>query len=67
MFTFSLILQDFLIRSYGFFNRIVKAIMDLTRIGPFMERPDDSFFGLHDYYTVITKPIWIRESDYLFL
>lgn len=28
----------------------------------FLLRPDDSMYGMSDYYDIITKPMWLKEG-----
>lgn len=28
----------------------------------FLQRPDDSMYGMSDYYDIITKPMWLKEG-----
>ncbi|XP_014252852.1 uncharacterized protein LOC106668520 [Cimex lectularius] len=41
--------------------KILKDILNIPKIKPLLDKPDESCFGLHDYYSIIEKPIWFNE------
>jgi hypothetical protein len=42
--------------------RILQGIIGISKF--FLEEPDHTEKGMHDYYDVISKPMWFRKSEY---
>jgi hypothetical protein len=40
----------------------LKGIIGISKF--FLDGPDSREKGMHDYYDVISKPVWFRESEY---
>uniref|UniRef100_A0A1B6LJR7 Bromo domain-containing protein n=1 Tax=Graphocephala atropunctata TaxID=36148 RepID=A0A1B6LJR7_9HEMI len=43
--------------------KIVEHLMASSGAAAFLERPDDSMFGMSDYYEIVTKPMWLKEVE----
>uniref|UniRef100_A0A1B6GTD1 Bromo domain-containing protein n=1 Tax=Cuerna arida TaxID=1464854 RepID=A0A1B6GTD1_9HEMI len=43
--------------------KIVEHLIASSGAAAFLERPDDSMFGMSDYYEIITKPMWLKEVE----
>ncbi|XP_073970173.1 uncharacterized protein isoform X2 [Rhodnius prolixus] len=45
--------------NYGY--KILQEILNVPKSRLILEKPDESLFGLHDYYEVIKRPMWLTE------
>uniref|UniRef100_A0A1B6INU2 Bromo domain-containing protein n=1 Tax=Homalodisca liturata TaxID=320908 RepID=A0A1B6INU2_9HEMI len=43
--------------------KIVEHLVASSGAAAFLERPDDSMFGMSDYYEIVTKPMWLKEVE----
>ncbi|CAH1404243.1 unnamed protein product [Nezara viridula] len=61
-------------RQLQFGYKILQNILKLSKTKHLVDRPDENLFGIHNYYNIITKPIWLNEvlrkfsaQEYLFV
>ncbi|KAK9501588.1 hypothetical protein O3M35_012286 [Rhynocoris fuscipes] len=48
-------------RDLQFGYKILKEILNISKSKLILEKPDENLFGLHDYYEIIKKPMWLAE------
>lgn len=41
--------------------RVVECLLTAPGYSAFMERPDNTLYGMSDYYEIITNPMWLKE------